>query len=85
MRACASSPGRGTASATRKSWSAKSECAAGADNSAPSAIGRELEYYDMPQVRAVVRAAKAQDYRFSALVAGIVQSNAFRLQAVRRE
>ena len=49
------------------------------------AIGRELEYYDMPQVRAVVRAAKAQDYRFSALVAGIVQSNAFRLQAVRRE
>ena len=49
------------------------------------AIGRELEYYDMPQVRAVVRAAKAQDYRFSTLVAGIVQSNAFRLQAVRRE
>jgi hypothetical protein len=44
------------------------------------AIGRELEYYDMPQVRAVVRAAKQQDYRFSALVAGIVQSDAFRLQ-----
>ena len=47
------------------------------------AIGRELEYYDMPQVRAVVRAAKEQDYRFSALVAGIVRSDAFRLQAVR--
>ncbi len=47
------------------------------------AIGRELEYYDMPQVRAVVRAAKEQDYRFSALVAGVVQSDAFRLQAVR--
>jgi hypothetical protein len=46
------------------------------------AIGRELEYYDMPQVRAVVHAAKAQDYRFSALVAGIVQSDAFRLQSV---
>jgi hypothetical protein len=49
------------------------------------AIGRELEYYDMPQVRAVVHAAKRQDYRFSALVAGIVQSDAFRMQAVRRE
>jgi hypothetical protein len=49
------------------------------------ALGRELEYYDMPQVRAVVRAAKAKDYRFSALVAGVVQSDAFRMQAVRRE
>ena len=49
------------------------------------AIGRELEYYDMPQVRAVVRAAKNQDYRFAALVSGIVQSDAFRRQAVRRE
>jgi hypothetical protein len=47
------------------------------------AVGRELEYYDMPQVRAVVREAKRQDYRFSALVAGIVQSDAFRMQAVR--
>jgi uncharacterized protein DUF1592/uncharacterized protein DUF1588/uncharacterized protein DUF1585/uncharacterized protein DUF1595/uncharacterized protein DUF1587 len=46
------------------------------------AIGRELEYYDMPQVRAVVRAAKHDDYRFASLVAGIVQSDAFRLQAV---
>ena len=48
------------------------------------AVGRELEYYDMPQVRAVVRAAKDEDYRFSALVAGIVQSDAFRMQACRR-
>jgi hypothetical protein len=47
------------------------------------AIGRELEYYDMPQVRAIVRSAKRQDYRFAALVAGIVQSDAFRMQAVR--
>ena len=45
------------------------------------ATGRELEYYDMPQVRAVVREARKQDYRFAALVAGIVQSDAFRMQA----
>jgi mono/diheme cytochrome c family protein len=49
------------------------------------ALGRELEYYDMPQVRAIVRAAKGKDYRFSALVAGIVQSDAFRMQAARPE
>ena len=36
------------------------------------ALGRELEYFDMPQVRAVVRAAEDDDYRFAAIVAGIV-------------
>ncbi|HEX5045867.1 MAG TPA: DUF1592 domain-containing protein [Gammaproteobacteria bacterium] len=49
------------------------------------AIGRELEYFDMPQVRRIVREAKAHDYTFSAIVAGIVESDAFRMQAVRRE
>jgi hypothetical protein len=49
------------------------------------AVGREIEYYDMPQVREIVRTAKRQDYRFSALVLGVVQSDAFRMQAVRRE
>ncbi len=44
------------------------------------ALGRELEYYDMPQVRAVVRRAAAQDYRLSAIVSGIVASDAFRMQ-----
>ena len=45
------------------------------------AVGRELEYFDMPQVRAVVRGAAAQDYRLSAIVSGIVTSDAFRMQA----
>src|SRR5262249_8690952 len=49
------------------------------------AVGRELEYFDMPQVREIVRVAHAQGSRFSALVAGIVQSDAFRTQAVRHE
>jgi hypothetical protein len=49
------------------------------------AVGRELEYYDMPQVRAVVRTAQAQDYRFSAIVTGIVRSDAFRMQAAARD
>ena len=46
------------------------------------AVGRELEYFDMPQVRAVVRRAATQEYRLSAIVAGIVASDAFRMQAV---
>ncbi len=45
------------------------------------AVGRELEYFDMPQVRAVVNAAARQDYRFSAIVTGIVRSDAFRMQS----
>ena len=49
------------------------------------AVGRELEYFDMPQVRAVVRRAAAQDYRLSAIVSGIVSSDAFRMQAASAE
>jgi hypothetical protein len=48
------------------------------------AVGRELEYFDMPQIRAVVRQAAAQDYRLSAIVSGIVASKSFRMQG-RRE
>ena len=44
------------------------------------ALGRELKAYDMPQLRAVVRRAAAQNYRLSAIVSGIVSSDAFRLQ-----
>ena len=45
------------------------------------ALGRELEYFDMPQVRAIVRRAAKDDYRLSAIVSGIVTSDAFRMQA----
>lgn len=40
-------------------------------------LSRSLEYYDMPTVRAIVRAAAADDYRFSALLTAIVSSDAF--------
>ena len=49
------------------------------------ALGRELEYFDMPQVRAIVRAAARDDYRFAAIVNGIVASDAFRMQALPDE
>jgi Protein of unknown function (DUF1592)/Protein of unknown function (DUF1588)/Protein of unknown function (DUF1595)/Protein of unknown function (DUF1585)/Protein of unknown function (DUF1587) len=44
------------------------------------ALNRELEYFDMPQVRAIVRAAAKDNYKFSSLVLGIVNSDAFRKQ-----
>jgi hypothetical protein len=45
------------------------------------ALGRGLEYYDMPTVRAIARGAAKNDYRFSDLVLGVVESDAFRLRA----
>ena len=44
------------------------------------ALGRGLEYYDAPAVRGITRAARGQDYRFSALVLGIVNSTPFRMR-----
>jgi hypothetical protein len=44
------------------------------------AVNRQLEYFDMPQVRAVVRAAAKDNYRFSSIVLGIVNTDAFRKQ-----
>jgi len=46
------------------------------------ALNRELEYFDMPQVRAVVRNAAKDNYKFSSIVLGIVNTDAFRKQAL---
>ena len=45
------------------------------------ALGRGLEYYDMPVVRRIATEAEQNDYRFSALVMGIVSSTPFRMRA----
>ncbi|HEY1898795.1 MAG TPA: DUF1592 domain-containing protein [Steroidobacteraceae bacterium] len=44
------------------------------------ALNRELEYYDMPEVRQIVHAAAASNYTFAAIITGIVNSDAFRRQ-----
>ena len=41
------------------------------------ALGRRLEYSDQPAVRQIVREAAAEDYRWSSIIEGIVQSPAF--------
>jgi hypothetical protein len=43
------------------------------------ALGRRVEAFDMPAVRKIIRDAEAQNYRVSAFVNGIVESDAFRM------
>lgn len=45
------------------------------------ALGRRIEYYDRPTVRKIVRDAAANQYRWSSIVLGIVQSPAFQMRA----
>ena len=47
------------------------------------AAGRGMEYSDAPAVRRIVRAAAEDDYRFSALVDGVVTSDVFRMKVKR--
>ncbi len=49
------------------------------------ALNREIEYYDMPQVRQVVKGAEKDNYTFASIVAGIVNSDAFRLQGAEEQ
>ncbi len=44
------------------------------------ALGRGLEYYDMPAIREIVSHAAEDDYRFSALVLGIAESTPFQMR-----
>jgi hypothetical protein len=46
------------------------------------AIGRSVEYYDMPAVRKIVRDSARDGYRFSSIVMGIVQSAPFQMRNV---
>jgi hypothetical protein len=49
------------------------------------ALGRTVEYSDMPRIRAIVKQAAKQDFRFSALIAGIVASEQFQKAVVAPE
>ena len=44
------------------------------------ALGRVVQYYDMPAIRRIVRDAAQNDYRFSSLVLGIVKSEPFQMR-----
>ena len=44
------------------------------------ALGRRVESYDMPTIRAIARQAAAKEYRVSAFIHGVVNSPAFQMQ-----
>jgi mono/diheme cytochrome c family protein len=46
------------------------------------ALGRRVEPYDMPAVRAIVKNAEAEGYRMSAFILGVVKSDAFQKNKV---
>lgn len=48
-------------------------------------LGRKVEYFDMPEIREIVRQAKRDNYRFSSLVLGIVSSRAFQYKSKASE
>ncbi len=44
------------------------------------AIGRPVEYFDQPTVRAIARGAEGNNYKVSALIMGVVQSDLFQMK-----
>ena len=47
------------------------------------ALGRGLEYYDMPAVRKIVRDGRSKNFRFSSIVLGIVRSTPFQMKEAK--
>ena len=43
------------------------------------ALGRRIEYYDKPTIRAIAAQAEADDYRLSSFILGVVNSAAFQM------
>jgi hypothetical protein len=43
-------------------------------------LGRGLEYYDAPAVRAITREAGSKNYRFSSLITGVIKSAPFQMR-----
>ncbi len=49
------------------------------------ALGRRVEYFDQPTVRAIAKAAEANNYKMSSFILGVVKSDAFRMRRVQPE
>jgi hypothetical protein len=47
------------------------------------ALGRGVEYYDEPAVRAIVRDASRDDYRLVSLIRGVVRSVPFQMRRTK--
>ena len=47
------------------------------------AVGREMEYFDAPAIRAIVRESRAQNFRVSSIMLGVVKSPQFQMRMSR--
>jgi hypothetical protein len=46
------------------------------------ALGRRVEYYDMPTIRSITHEAAENDYRMSSFIMGVLESPAFQMKSV---
>jgi hypothetical protein len=53
-----------------------------AENLMAYALGRRTEYFDQPAIRAITRAAAADDYKMSSFILGVIKSDAFQMKQV---
>jgi hypothetical protein len=47
-------------------------------------VGRQMEYFDAPAIRAIVRSAEADDYRWSSMILAIVRSTPFQMRGTKQ-
>lgn len=47
------------------------------------ALGRRVEYYDMPEIRRIVREAEDNGYRTNDFILGVIESEAFQMRQAR--
>jgi mono/diheme cytochrome c family protein len=48
-------------------------------------LGRRVEYFDQPAIRAIAKQAEASNYKISSFILGVVKSDAFRMRRVEPE
>jgi hypothetical protein len=48
-------------------------------------LGRRVEYFDQPTIRAIAKSAEANNYRISSFILGVIKSDAFRMRRVEAE
>jgi hypothetical protein len=56
-----------------------------AENLMAYGLGRRVEYYDQPAIRAIARQAEASNYKISSFILGVIKSDAFRMRRVEAE
>jgi hypothetical protein len=56
-----------------------------AENLMAYGLGRRVEYYDQPTIRAIAKSAEANNFKMSSFILGVVKSDAFRMRRVQPE